>query len=823
MAEDTDLPSPNSVLGLGEDNVEPSPKEKRRASRRKPKIIEGKDGRTRKEELVIIVDNILKTMNDDIDARDSWMDMRTERYAKLRGWRGDKDYPWPDSANVHIPVMQIDNLRTQDTLHNAVLAIRPVINAKSTKRADQPKEEIIDDLIDYQVFVDQEGEEALSLLIQKFVEDGRFTAYIPWVRDTQNIHDVKILDSLEEDDNEQEAFRALVESGSIIPNIIDAEQVDEDGFEWEVNFKDEDGKRRKGKINFYFRDNDQIEAHIAMPKQLFNGPVIIPKSIEDVVAPWRCGNLQPPSPSNPYGASHVRLVEFPSLDEILKLKEDGYYDELTDDDVELLKSDSSIKPDITNDEDMREQKDIFEGIEAGVSIDGKKVFKRIVAFDRYDVNGDGLDEDVMFWIIESPKIMLRARMLTEMFPTTPPRRPLAEAQLMPTGEDRLYGISMPELMEPLQDIIVTTVNQVIDNNTIANTPFFFFRPGTGMRSDTIRLAPGEGYPLNNPTQDAHFPPIQGKAQTEGFNLMTISQQYSDKLTLVSDINRGQIPKGGSSALRTAGATSAILQQGEARPERVLRRLFMGIQQIYETIHTLNQRFLPTNKQIRIGGFVDDDKDPYREIANINEIRAEMNFEFQASLTNTSPGAIEQSLNKIAALVFSPISQAIGTADPEGMYRLQRDMIKINKIDPDRYIKRPPNVDLDALKLTAEEVITEIFTDNKLPNSIPLESTQVHMNKLLEFIQGDQLGFFNETHLQFLNQHMSGIQQRLQQEQEQLKRVKAAAESQKGEGGQGLPRGGPTPDIGPGGNPPINSGELLDESLPGAGGGANNNA
>jgi hypothetical protein len=813
MPEDTSLPA-ETTLGL--EDAPDDPRRSRRTSRRKPKIIPNDN------EKRLILDHILKTMTDDMDARQEWMQMRLERYAKLRGWRGEKDFPWPNSSNAHIPMMQIDNLRTQDTLHNAILAVRPVINAKAVKRTDQPKEEVIDELIDYQVFVEQEGEEAFSLLIQKFVEDGRFTAFIPWIRETQNIHDMRVLPPLSNEEDDESTFRAMLESGIIIPNTVSVNKKDNDGYIWEIEFKDEDNISHTGRVEFYFQDNNKVEAHISMPVQTYNGPVLIPKSIEDVVAPWRCGNLQPPSAANPFGAPHVRLVDYPSLDEILRLQKNGTYDELSEDDIDRLKESSMIKPEVTsNEEEFKDQKDIMEGIEAGLSIDGKRAFKRIMAFDRYDVNNDGLEEDVIFWMIEEPKVMLRARMLTEMFPSNPPRRPLAESQLMPVGEDRLYGISLPEMMEPLHDILVTTTNQVIDNNTIANTPFFFFRPGTGMRNDVIRLAPGEGYPLNNPQQDAFFPPIQGKSQSEGFNLMTLMQQYNERLTMVSDLDLGRIPKGASSALRTASTTSAILQQGEARPERVLRRLFMGIQQIYEIIHAMNQRFLPGKKQIRIGGFVDPDVNPYREITDIEQIRAEMNFEFQASLTNTSPGALEQSLTKIAELVFSPISQAIGSADAEGMYNLQRDLVKVMKIDPDRYLKRPQNVDIDQQKITAEEALTIIFTDKKLPSGIPLETTQIHMDKLVEFTSSDEFGLFDNNDVNLLRQYMTGVQQRLQAEQEQFRRIQASIQARQGKGGsETLPPAGQNP-TGPQNNQPVGANELLDETLPSAGGGANN--
>jgi hypothetical protein len=45
----------------------------------------------------------------------------------------------------------------------------------------------------------------------------------------------------------------------------------------------------------------------------------------------------------------------------------------------------------------------------------------------------------------------------------------------------------------------------------------------------------------------------------------------------------------------------VLSQGDARPERVLRRFFVGLTQIWRIIHGHNQVFLPKNKQVLICG------------------------------------------------------------------------------------------------------------------------------------------------------------------------------------------------------------------------------
>jgi len=798
---------PPSTLFVGDQGDLVDPREARRIKRRKPKIISDAN----KEE---VLDDILEKMRVDEDARAEWLDDRLGRYAKLRGWMPEKNFPWTGSSNAHLPIMMTHSQRFQDTLHNAIMSTHPVINSIATKPTDRDKETLIDDLIDSQIFVDQKGEESFGHLIEKFVNDGRFTAYLPWVRDTQNIKDIRILPPFEPGFDDSIQIRALIDSGNLVEGMENPIQKDGDGYEWTFNLTDSDGNGHNGKISFFFREDDTPEAHIEMPKEVFNGPVIIPKAIEDVVAPWRCGNLQPPGPSNPYGSPHVNVKDYPGLDELKRLKKQGVYDRLSNDDIKKLEESGFNKPSNFNSEEIKIQRDDMEGVNAGQHEKTKKVYTRIMSFERMDIDNDGLEEDVIIWMIEEPKLLLRVRTLNEMYPCDIPTRPLFEAQFLPVAEDRLYGISLLELMESLHDIMATSINQIIDNGTITNTPFFFYKPGTGMRQDTIRLDPGAGYPMNDPVRDVHFPQFAGRSQSEGFNLITLADQFMEKATMEGDLNFGRVPKGKASALRTASTTAAILQQSEARPERILRRIFIGISAMYRMVHQMNQRFLPRNKIFRKHGYTSPKDNPFRQIDSIESIRASMDFDFQASLINTNPSSSSQSLEEIMGMLLSPIALQAGLIDAEGIYKIVADVIKDKKIDPNRYLKYPA-FDVDTRKLTAEEVISFIIKGME-PEGRPLEPVDQHLQKLMDFQQSDDFGYVSGKE-QVWATYIQKIQGLLQEQQQQQQMAQAAGQFQSGQG-QTADSAAPGKPPGVGDNPAVQSGELLDETLPGAGGG-----
>jgi hypothetical protein len=136
---------------------------------------------------------------------------------------------------------------------------------------------------------------------------------------------------------------------------------------------------------------------------------------------------------------------------------------------------------------------------------------RLMVFDCFDVDGDGQDEDVIFWFILETKTLLKAKYLTEVFPANPPVRPLAEAHLFPVP-GRRFSIGVLEMMEGMHDLLKQFFDQGGDAGTIANSPVRVLPATSNMRPEVIRLWPGEMYPLSDPKNDVHFPTLGIRAR-----------------------------------------------------------------------------------------------------------------------------------------------------------------------------------------------------------------------------------------------------------------------------------------------------------------------
>lgn len=765
-----------------------------------------------------IAQRLERFYKDDLESRQVDRDRRIQREAKFRMWTEGKTWPWIGSSDIGLPDMMEKSLRVQDTLHNAVMGSRPsVFNAKASTDANKGKEETITKLLDYQVFVEAQGEEKIGDLISSFVNDGCFTAYIPWVKEKRDVCERVEYPWPEEGQDFFISLQTIVNTA--YPGATDVYQEDEEGWEWCVVLSEDE----KVKVSFFTEEDandDGGKRILSVVKKyvvVHDAPVIIPMDYDDVIYPAGVANLQPPGPANPGGSPHVLLRSYPTIDEIRTLAAQGYYDLIKEE--EFAKILPEFRP--SNDHLKKDALDRMQGQSAWKmpADNSQGTVTRLICFDRYDIDGDGLAEDVVFWYLVEPKIVLRARHLTEIFPAKVPRRPLAEASFCPVG-GRREGVSMLEMQEGVHDMQKMLFDIAVDSATLGAMPVFFYRMAGAVKPENLQVFPGMGIPVGDPSRDIMFPNIgNNNALGMVLNLISMGGTWGDRATMIGEFQLGRVPVGKSSALRTTGSMSMLQAQGDARPERVLRRLFIGLSQIYSIIHELNCAFLPRGKQIRISGLKRPDEDPYITIDGREKIDGIYEFEFEANAFNTSKATLQQALMQFAAALLSPIGVQMGLVNPDKGYALMRDLGRSLGLSPDKYLQ-PPSPDASLPPITAEDAVTQIMSD-AVPYGRPAEGTQAHIERLAEFYQGDNFGLLNEKQVKAFGEYVMTVAQRLQQEQQQAAMMQAAAASQQMLQGGGGPGGAPAqqvsdPNAGP--QQVSGGGELMDETLPTAGGG-----
>ncbi|MGH3626850.1 MAG: portal protein [Sciscionella sp.] len=740
--------------------------------------------RTRSEgfkyDKAIIAKRVQRFYDEDLRIWADEREARLQRYAKFRLWKEGKDWPWENSSDIALPDMMEKSLHLQDVLHNAVMAQTPPVGAKALVKGDKSKESTVDNLIAHQVFAEQPGELIVGELTESFVNDGTFTAYIPWVKEKREAVDLRVFNPIPPQMNPLDYFRSTLAQAYSDAAFVPTG----DGWDWKVIPRDE--TKEPFGVSFYTRDDGMVEMTAERDMEVYNGPRITPLDWAEVLHPARAANLQMPGPSNPHGASHVILVDHNvTVGEVKRLAKSGYY-EISDDDLAKL---DATSPDTKNQESER-QKDTLQGsaIEPQANrpeTASHQLVTRLICFDSYDIDGDGLDEDVVWWVLKGPDIVVRARRLTEQFPVSPPRRPFAEASFIPVS-GRRKGISLLEMMEGLHDAMKMAFDQMVDGGTISITPFGFYRPSSTMKPETIRYWPGDLYPLSDPKNDIYFPQITNQGQVFAVNLLTLLSQQEERLTTIGDVQLGRVPQGKSSALRTAAAFQLLQGQGEARPERILRRFFIGLCEVWNQIHELNRVFLPKEKQIRILGVLKPGEDPYQTITARSEIDGRFQFGFSANVLNTSKAALQAALDHLAGLFINPLTIQLGIVDGERAFQLLRDLANAYGQDRDKYLK-PPTPLSTATPLFAEDALSLILR-GEVPDGRPAEAggAQEHLQKIIELTRADDFGHFNQGQVGVLKAWLVKVSQLAQAEIQLQRTVQAAAQFQAAQQGGGQP-------------------------------------
>lgn len=729
------------------------------------------------------------------DERVDWMTQRLVRYAKLRGWRQAQSWPWEGAHNEHVPLMMSNKLRIDAGLFNAVMGNKPMMQGRALRRDKMDQADKAANLIEFQLMQEANGEQVIAQAVDQFTADGTIISFQPWVKDSRRMVDVRVISGPDGNDLSMYMLSTLPQ---IIPGLTKLQDEKLDGYHWIGEWQDQDGDPQEVEVEVWDRDDGKLEVEMRWDSTTFDGPTCIVHQLEDIVVPLRSLNTQPVTPQNPYGAPWIARRLKVNLDTIHRRMKNGTYDLLSDTAPDGEKSDWDkivAWAETREAPDMREQEDavkIEKEYQAGLSVDWSAIpedktwLDLVEWYGSYDI--DGYECEVVFHILDVPGgILCRARYLSEVCPGSPQWRPFAEERFIPVS-DSFYGISLPEVLEGLHDLLHELFNANLDRGDIANLPVMLYRASSGIKPEQMSVRPGDWVPVDNPKEDAVPVQYPHADQSWSFDMIGLVQQLAERVIQVGSLQFGQVPQGKASALRTVGTTMAILQQGAALPEQILRRYFHWLQQVYGQFHMLNTKFLPPKKRYLIAGKDPDTDAAYAEVGP-QDLQAPVTFEFGATLLNTNKGIVAQSLSEIGTALFNPLSFQMGTAGPEEYYQWQKDYVNSHQLDPQRYVKRPPQL-AQGPRLSADDAIVQLI-EGKMPGMNFIEGPVEAHALLLQWTQSDDFGQVHPENIGMIKEYLQAVFMLAQQflQQQQMAQAAQQFQQQMGNKGQGQDAGG----------------------------------
>lgn len=707
-----------------------------------------------------VVRSVLRRREQILEDRDrgQWNAARLQRYAKYRGgsFMQKKSFPWDDCSNVHLPILQTSELRMNAGLNNVIRTMRPLLSARATSRVNVEKESRINELLDAQLFVDHpQVERILGDFVSNGLQDGNAVVFTSWVRDERELTLVRHVPEGELEDH----FRRLWPS--LVDWTVDAKVTNR----MTIRYLDRSRRTREADVEVFEDDDGGFEFVIRTTELLFDGPIMQNVPIASVLVPTRVENLQPPSEANPNGAPYVFLQIRYRIGDVKRLQGTPHgFNVLSHDDlskiIQIARGGAGRPPPATPTDRLETQKDQAEGTthaEPPVMDEHEEdhlSVEMVMAFDLWE-------GESVYWVVAlDAKVLCEARLLTEKWPSVRPYRPLAEFIPIPVP-GRWLGISLLELGESLYDLIKGTFDISFDSGVISNLPIFFYSLQSGLKGDPIKIAPGFGYGLPGRPQDTvWFPTLGTRDQTWAFRILALAMQIYERQMSVGGLQSGQVPTGKASALRTFGTTMALLQQGDVRADQLLLNLFTGLRQIYRNFHAMNRSLLPEGKELRVLGYEGPRAQAYRTIEKIEDIDADMDFDFRPDFVLSNPALLAQTMEKVMTVVLSPLLFQMRITDPQKAYNLVRDWIRSLRLDPQRYVGPP--VEQGGPPLLAEEAIDLILKD-QAPQGYPMEGAETHLKKLGAFQGTEGFGLLQPQQLELFRNWVRTVQGLAQQD------------------------------------------------------------
>lgn len=171
-----------------------------------------------------------------------------------------------------------------------------------------------------------------------------------------------------------------------------------------------------------------------------------------------------------------------------------------------------------------------------------------------------------------------------------PRRPyFVMVPFIPDPDGGFYPVGFGHLLEPLSDVIDTTINQMMDAGTLQNAGGGFIASGVdlGKGKSTISLKPGQYRTVPTASQDLR----QGIVNIEHpgpskvlFELLSLMIDSGKDIAAIQDILVGDMPRN-----QTATTTMAMIEQGLKVFSAIYKRIYRALKAEFKMIYDINKK------------------------------------------------------------------------------------------------------------------------------------------------------------------------------------------------------------------------------------------
>lgn len=417
---------------------------------------------------------------------------------------------------------------------------------------------------------------------------------------------------------------------------------------------------------------DVEEKLVVKTEKVYEGPDLRRKPIENVLIVGGKGN--------PQRADAVLEIDFPTASDLYSLAEQKIFRKSSVEKV-IKSGNSSETGDQIDGIKQRQQETAGENqLDNSYDLDRYAV---IEAYLKVDVDGSGINSDVIVWVHKDTTEILRAVYLRTTTPTG--LRPYFKI-----GFHRRSGanhdVGLAELLYSLGKEIDAIHNMRIDTGILTSLPWGFYRPQSAMKEEKLPVEPGVMIPTMDPQRDVFFPNL-GNRTTFGLQEEAGLMNQVERLTSMNDMTYGMIQ--GQGITRTATGSKFLAGETAANLDIFIQRMNRGWKQALKYLFHMLQQKTPEGMEFRITG--DDGADYFLTIKSREELAGMYDFELEANSSNSNPTLRLQRANQIYQITQNPMDLQLGIVSPRQRYEAVKNLLQAMDVrDPGRYIQEPPN-------------------------------------------------------------------------------------------------------------------------------------
>ena len=648
-------------------------------------------------------------------------------YGKL----GVKKFPWKGASNLNVPLTMLGVETLKPRLVESILGAHPPVLVVPIEAADDEMRDRVELFLNWQILTELHIEAMVYESAHLFLTPGTVVAKVFWRVDRRK---KKFIRYFPLGTSMEQVIRVLF--GNTPPQFLRVGT----SARWEGEVRTSEGPPLSAAIEIKVLET-QLQVLVDR-EEVTEVPSVELLDPVDVIAPARSGqDIQ----KIPWVQHRLWLFE----EDLRRKAKSGRFDAKAVED--LLRESAPEGEDVLSDASgIRRSRDETEGVDGqGESSVTAEQYEILEDYRRYDVDDDGLLEEVVVWI--SPK--LRNRLLGWDYLDNVyahGKRPLIVGRYFPIPF-RFYGLSFPEIVRNIQEEINTIHNQRVDFGTLQNLPWYFYRSSSMQAPVPMEIRPGLGIPLENPATDVLVPHFQGSSAF-GQAEEALLYQYFERLTGLTDLALGRQPNR-VGATRTATGVASLLSEAGLRFKTSMSAFQRFWMEVFSHILALDQQYLPPGKEFRVTG-----KYPERiRIADRNEISGRYDIRLAATTEVLNREIMREDSATILTTLANPAWVQAGLVGIRGVDRVLRDFLRAYGKDPDFYLETPAN---EVVRSPDEELAILVSGGDIRPN--PAEDSQSHLARHQEQLRNPEiLQVISEEQVSKLRKHVISTTQMAQ--------------------------------------------------------------